>query len=126
MNEKRLITEQEETAYRLCSQDFANLSKVEASKVMGVSVRRVQKLLANVQQKAPSLPIVLSRQQSVVQHCINDFGKTYEQTALILGITEAAVASTVKALKDKGVFLEKRKRTVPYEKHMDSHVRETF
>lgn len=124
--EKRILTECEERAYRLCHQDFDGLSKVAAAKQMGISVRRVQQLLASVESKCPTLSHVLPPQQAQVQSLINDNGASYDQIALILGITEAAVASTVRALREKGVFLEKRKKTVQYQNHLDSQIKEQF
>lgn len=124
--EKRILTETEEAAYRYCHQDFLGLSKVDTAFQIGVTVRRIQQLLASVEKKCPQLSRVLAPQQAKVQSLINDQGCTYEQIAAILEISVSAVASTVQALRDKGVFLEKRKRTVPYENHMDSQVREQF
>lgn len=124
--EKRILTETEETAYRFCHQDFEGLSKVNAAHAMNISVRRVQQLLASVEHKCPSLSHVLPPQQAKVQSLINDQGCTHEQIAIILEISESAVASTVQALRDKGVFLEKRKKTVRYEDHLDSQVKERF
>ena len=123
---ERILTEQEERAYRLCSQDFKGLPKEVVAKRMGVSVRRVQQLLASVESKCPQLSHVLPPQQAKVQSLINDQGCTYEQIAQILNISISAVASTVQALRDKGVFLEKRHKTIPYENHLDSQVTETF
>ena len=122
----RILTETEEAAYRFCHQDFDGRSKVDAATIMRISVRRVQQLLASVEKKCPSLSCVLPPQQYQVQNLINELGKTYEQIAVILSITEAAVASTVRALKDKGVFLEKRRKTVSYENYMDKQVTEQF
>ncbi len=126
MNEKRILTETEEAAYRYCHQDFWGLSKVETATNMQVTVRRVQQLLASVESKCPQLSRVLAPQQARVQSLINDQGCTYEQIAAILEISEAAVASTVQALKAKGVFLEKRKKTIQYQSHLDNQVREKF
>lgn len=52
---KRIITTTEETAYRLFHSDFHGLNTQEIAKVMGVSRRRVQQLLASVERKAPQL-----------------------------------------------------------------------
>lgn len=126
MSIERVLTKTEESAYRYCHQDFDGQSKVDAAIMMGISVRRVQQLLASVESKCPSLSHVLPPQQAKVQSLINDNGATFEQIALILGISESAVASTVQALRDKGVYLERRKKTVPYENHMDNQIKEQF
>jgi len=52
---KRLITEKEERAYRLFHPDFEGLNTQKIAKRMGVSCRRVQQLLASVEEKAPQL-----------------------------------------------------------------------
>ncbi len=126
MNEKRILTETEEAAYRFCHQDFDGRPKVEAAIMMGITVRRVQQLLASVEEKCPQLSRVLPPQQAKVQSLINDQGCSYEQIAVILELSVVAVASTVRALRDKNVFLEKRKKTVRYENHLDSQVTERF
>lgn len=102
------------------------LSKPGAAHAMNVTTRRVQQLLASVESKCPQLSRVLAPQQYRVQSLINDHGASFAQIALILDISESAVASTVRALREKGEFLERRKKTVRYENHMDASIKEQF
>lgn len=55
MQTDRLLTKQEEQAFRLTHKDFLGLPTWDAASEMGISERRVQQLLASVKKKAPQL-----------------------------------------------------------------------
>ena len=93
---------------------------------MGVSQRRIQQLLQNIEQKCPQLFPVLTKRQVEIQSLINDGGLTFEQIAQLLDISIHTVKSIVLTLKIKGVYLEKRRPTVSYQKWMDDKILEKF
>lgn len=51
----RIITKQEELAFRLTHKDFSGFTTKGAAKVMGLSVRRVNQLVASARKKCPQL-----------------------------------------------------------------------
>ncbi|HDY88528.1 hypothetical protein LCGC14_0360330 [marine sediment metagenome] len=126
MKTERILTIPEEQAYRLCHQDFDGLTTAEAAEKMGISQRRIQQLLQNVEQKCPQLFPVLTKRQVEIQSLINDEGCNFRQIALISGISIHAVGNMVEALKAKGIYLEKRKPTLSYQKWMDGQIVNRF
>ena len=55
MTAKRIISQREEQAYRLTSEDFQGLSVQEAATRMNITPTGVYKLLQKVRKKAPQL-----------------------------------------------------------------------
>jgi len=55
MAKPRIITKRQEKAIRLCHPDFGNKSPAEAAKLMNISIRSIQRLLARVEKVAPQL-----------------------------------------------------------------------
>lgn len=123
---KRILTEQEVEVIHFCHHDHCGYATSTAAIMMKISQRRVQQLLNSAERKAPQLFPILSTQQNRVKDFINDWGMTFEQIASELKISVHTVDSVVTTLKEKGVFIEKRKKTVPYQNFMDSQVKEKF
>ena len=123
---KRILTKQEETAIRLSHHDFVGLTTDKAAEIMGVSQRRVQQLLQSAEQKAPQLFPILTKHQAEIKWLINEAGLTFEQVAEVLKVTPNSVSNTVKVLKEKDVYIERRKKTVQYQDWMDGQVKEKF
>ncbi|HDY88780.1 MAG TPA: HTH domain-containing protein [bacterium] len=124
--EERILTNHEELAYRYCHQDFKGLTTAKAAEKMGVTQRRVQQLLRSAVQKCPQLLPILTKRQTEIRLLINDDGFTSEQIAQLLNISIHTVGSTVSVLKTKGIYLEKRKPTLSYQKWMDNQITEKF
>ena len=123
---KRVLSQQEGIAIRNCHHDFFALTTEQAAQRMGVSKRRIQQLLQSAKQKVPTFFPILTARQNTIKQLINDSGLTFEQVAETLDISTNTVSSIVEVLKKKGVYLEKRKPTKPYESWMDSQIRKKF
>lgn len=122
----RVITEQEEMAYRLCHHDFDKLTTSEAAQRMGLTVRQVQRLLKNVKSKAPQLFPILTYRQTLVKSLIDKHGLTHKRIAEIFGCSEGNIDKIVNILEVKGVHFEQPKKTLSYENWMDSQVRRKY
>lgn len=123
---KRIITEQEERAIRLCHHDFGGLTQKDAARLMGKTRQRVQQLLQSAEQKILSLFPILTKRQVEVRDYINKSGLTYEQIAKILNVSKSNVGNIVETLKKKKVYLEKREPVRKYELWMDSQIVQKF
>jgi len=123
---KRQITKKEEEVIRKCHQDFMGLTTKEAAKQLNKSQRRVQQLLQDVKSKIPQFFPILTKHQRQVRDFINENGFTYQEIAEKLGISKRTVANIVEILKQKKVYLEKRKPNRRYENWMDKSVIQKF
>lgn len=123
---KRILTQLEETAIHFCHHDLVGFTTDEAAKILGLSQRRVQQLLQSAEQKAPQLFPLLTRHQAAIKWLINEAGLTFEQVAGVLEISVNSVSNVVKTLKEKGVHIERRKKTAQYQNYMDGQIREKF
>lgn len=123
---KQLLTKREEEAYRLVHQDFYGLSRQDAADKMKIGISALNRLLRNVQVKAPQLSPILTKQQYEVQVLITEKGLTHSQVAERLGIKTRIVDSIVQQLKKKGVYLERPKRIQHYEPFMDKEIVRKF
>ena len=123
---ERILTKLEEAAICFCHHNHLGLNTDRAALIMGITQRRVQQLLQSAEQKAPQLFPILTKHQVEIRWLINEAGLTFEQVAEILEISASSVSSTVKVLKEKGVFIGRRKKTVQYQNWMDSQIKEKF
>lgn len=126
MNEKRVITEREEEAYKLCHHDFSCLSTHDAADVMGVSQREVELLLTSVKKKAPQLfPILTLRQKQV--HDLWLENKTYKEIAKTLLISTNTVNATVDDINKKYGYIKlKIKGMLSFNDSMEGKVKQKF
>ena len=120
---KRILTEDEETAIRLCHHDFGGESIEDAATYMGQSVDEVQQLLCDAQRKAPQMfPILTPQHRAILT--MYDLHVSRKAIAEGLGITLATLEKRVVFLRRHG-FLWNRKPD-QYRPSMDGEVKERF
>ena len=125
----RQITEQEQQAYRLRHHDFDGLTTEETAEKMGVSERRVRKILENLQRKASQLFPILTPHQNLVYKMYVGRGISQPKIAELLGIKQQSVCETINRMRDNGMVIvepEAMSRPVSYTSDMDTHVVRKF
>ncbi len=65
---KRLITEKQERAFRLCHHDFGCLTQEEAAKEMGIDQKNISKLLDRAKKVAPQMFPIMTKLESKIYH----------------------------------------------------------
>ena len=124
---KRLITEKQEQALRLCHQDFDGLSQDEAAKRMGISPAAIGKLLDRVKKVLPQYFPVLTKLEAKCYHLYMNEGWSVEEIAEYFGLTPDSVYKTLHRARDKGMhFTEAKGRVLSYDESMDANIKEQF
>ena len=125
--EKRIITERQEEAIRLCHHDFGGLTKTKAAEKMGITHQAVTKLLAKVEKVAPQLfPLVTKFQAKCYHHLCCD-GMAPIKIAKHLDRSRQAVYEALQACKDKGLPLPRAHGNIMnYKEGMDGEIKHKF
>jgi predicted ArsR family transcriptional regulator len=118
---KRIISQREETAYRLCHQDFDGLPVDHAATRMGISRKAVLRLLKNVERKAPQLTPVLTPSQRLILMLTRDSGQTPKQISATTALSEEYIRRIIRFLEARGFIMPKAK-TVGYTPALDSRI----
>ena len=126
MNEKRIITERQEQAYRLCHHDFGGKTITEAAEIMGISQRAVSYLLNKLKKTSPQLfPILTICQKQVYDLWLE--GRSRCCIAERLGVTESTIKSIINCVNKKfGYEVLRRDKTLSYDGSMDNNVKQKF
>ena len=120
---KRILTEDEETAIRLCHHDFGGESVEGAATYMDRPVGEVRQLLQEAQRKAPQMfPILTPQHRAILT--MYDQHVSRKAIAEGLGITLATLEKRVVFLHKHG-FLWNRKPD-QYRPSMDGQVKQRF
>ncbi len=120
---ERIITQQEEEAFRHCHHDFGGLSIKAAACRMGVTIGAVRKYLQHIKQNAPQLfPILTPRDRTIL--AMYDLQISRVEIAELLRITWDILDERVKTLRKHG-FLWNRKPD-QFDPGMDAAVKEKF
>ena len=123
------ITRQEETAYRFRHHDFEGLTTIETAEKMGVSKRRVNKILEGLKRKCPQLFPILTPHQNLVYRMYVEQGISQPKIAKLLGVKQQAVCETINRMRDNGMVIvepEAMSEVVPYNSEMDSYITRKF
>lgn len=123
---ERQITYYEEALYRLCSPDFCGLTKRQAAETLLVSCRLVDRVLKNLEQKAPQLFPILTVKQNLVKICFMQLGWDRETISYVIGLSIKSIDNIIRALRNKGVYLSCRAKTTAYRDWMDNSVVRKF
>lgn len=126
---KRLITEKQETALRLCHQNFLGLSSKEAAKRMGISQAALNGLLARLK-KNPRFRAyfpILTKAEAKRYHLYAIEGWNVNDIAEHFGVTPRSIYKALQRAKNKGMFFSDAKgRVLSYDEGMDAHVKRKF
>ncbi|MCK5615771.1 hypothetical protein KAR91_78635 [Candidatus Pacearchaeota archaeon] len=124
---KRLITEKQEQALRLCHQDFDGLSQTEAAEKMGISEAALGKLLARVEKVLPQYFPMLTKLEAKCYHHYMNEGWPVNEITECTGQSESAVYKALQRARDKGMrFTESKDRVLQYDSSMDGDIKEQF
>jgi len=125
----KLITEQEQRAYRLCHHEFEGLTVEQAAKVMKVHVATIYRLLDSLKQKTPQLFPILSQYQWTVYKMFVDEGLPQHRIAEKFGVTREDITQVLQRIKDKGVpglNLGGINHPLSFTPEMDNHIIRKF
>ena len=126
---KRLITEKQERALRLCHQDFEGLSPEEAAERMGISQSALNGLLARLK-KNPRFQAyfpILTKAEAEHYHLYMVEGWSVNEIAEHSGLTPNSIYKALHRARDKGMFFTEAKgRVLQYDPSMDAHVKKKF
>lgn len=104
---KRLITEKQEQALRLCHHDFENLTQVEAAKRIGISQSALSELLAKVKKVLPQyFPILTKLEYKCYNYYMNE-GWSVDEIAEHLGETKTTIYKALGRAYEKGMWRPK-------------------
>jgi len=126
---ERQITKQEEQTYRFRHHDFGGLTTKETAVKMGVSKCRVNKVLRNLQRKAPQLFPILTPHQNLVYRMYVGHGLSQSKIAKLLGVKQQAICETINRMRANGVAIvepEAISEVVSYNSEMDNYITRKF
>ena len=124
---KRLITEKQEQALRLCHQDFDGLSQAEAAKQMNISQSALSELLVRVKKVLPQYFPILTKLEARIYHFYMNEGWDVDEIAEYLDSTPVSIYKTLQRARDKGMFFTEAKgRILSYDESMDVNVKQQF
>lgn len=127
MSEKRIITEKQEQALRLCHQDFQGLEQSKAADIMGITQQAISRLLTAVEKVMPNYFPILTKAEAERYHLYTVEGWSVEEIAEHLGLTSNSVYKALQRAKDKGMcFTEPKGRVLSYDENMDDNIKQQF
>ena len=125
---KNAIIKDETRAYRLCHHSFDGLPICKAADIMGVSIRKVERLLVRLEQKAPQLFPILTPLQARDYHLYTEEGWTLREIADDTGRNTRRVSESILAAVAKGMPKPKfvHNKLLRYDDTMDTKIQEVF
>ncbi|MCK5611624.1 helix-turn-helix domain-containing protein [Candidatus Pacearchaeota archaeon] len=124
---KRLITEKQEQALRLCHQDFDGLSPEEAAKRMNISPSAINRLLTKVKEIMPQYFSILTKLEAERYHLYMAKGWSVDEIAEHFGLTPNSIYKALQRARDKGMyFTEAKSRILSYNESMDASIKQQF
>lgn len=130
-SDSRIVTQAQELAFRLCHQDHFGLSKTDAAEIMGISIRCLYELLAEMRLNAPQVfPILPPKIARVYRMFVQDH-MTVNEIAEETGTGPRNIQMMLRTLYDDRTrtglyFPEGETRRLSYCGWMDSYVKEKF
>ncbi len=124
--EERSVTKQEEQAYRLVHHDFDGKTVKEASKIMGVSIDKVYRLLRSMKKKAPQLFPILTPREAIVAKMLLEEELTEQQIADMSKCSVNSIYLLITRMRNKGFCIPKIKAPVRYTESMDGKIKRKF
>jgi len=123
MPEKRLITERQEQALKLCHHDLEGLTQTEAAERMGIIRRVVNRLLEAVKKALPDYFPILTKQEANVYHHYEKLGRTVNEIAESTDLSHETIYGTLRRARAKGMpFTKSKGRILRYHEGMDDEI----
>lgn len=124
---KRLITEKQEQALKLCHHDFEGLTQEEAAEKMGISHQAISDLLTRIEKVLPQYFPILTKHEAKIYHYYMTEGWSTEEIAEYTEKSQRTIQLTLQRARDKGMyFTEAKGRVLSYDESMDAHIKQTF
>jgi len=125
--QKRVITERQEEAFRLCHHDFEGLTMTQAAERMGITHQAVTKLLAKVKKVAPQLFPLMTKFQAQCYHYLCCDGWPPAEIAMYMNRSLWSVYNALQKCKRKGMPLPQAHGDIMrYKEGMDGQVIHKF
>ena len=119
---KRLITEKQEQALKLCHQDFEGLEQTLAAEQMGISQQAISRLLAAVEKILPQYFPIITKHEAKIYHYYIIEGWKVSEIAEYTELTPNAIYKTLRRARSKGMFFTKAKdRMLTYVPNLDDN-----
>lgn len=130
MNEemiKRLITEKQEQALKLCHQNFGGLNQAAAAKKMGISQSALSKLLTAVKKVLPQYFPILTKLEAECYHHYVIEGWPVADIMEGMDKPRHTIYDALQRVRDKGLYFpETRGKMLSYDPSMDINVKQKF
>lgn len=110
--EKRLITEKQERALKLCHYDHGGLTREEAAKIMGIDQSVLSRLLRKVKKVAPQLFPIMTKQEAKISHYFMVDGWKVKEIAEYMGLSIIAVQRSLQRCRRKDLLFTTSKGRV--------------
>jgi hypothetical protein len=130
-NKERLVSHEEEAAYRLCHHDFFGLTQGEAAQVLGITQQGVDWRLKTLRAKAPQLFPILSRNVAAIYNRFVTDNMSVKEIADDMNVTPRYCWQVLQDLwddrKNNGLYFRTGTRQqLHYRPWMDEHIKENF
>jgi transposase len=120
---ERLISENQELAFRLVHHDHQGLNQLQAAAILEVDQATISRWLARVEEVLPQFFPILSQQEAKCYHHLTVDGWSPSAIAEHLDMTTHAVYMTFQRCKGKGLsFPGPHGKVLRYDESMDDQV----
>jgi len=107
VDRERHITKRQERAYRCRHQAFEGLTEEEAADKLGITARAVRGRLTRMQEIAPQLFPILSKENAEIWRLWSGLGLSCAEIGERMGYTESAITQRLQRIKKKMGYTEK-------------------
>lgn len=118
----RHITQRQEQIYRMRHHDFAGLTTKQVAAMLGITTHSVARHMWEMQKIAPQLFPILTKRQAEIYHMFVNVGLEQKVIGRILGISKNNVATAIYRIKNKGMYVPRRRRHVLYMPRAHDHL----
>lgn len=118
---KRLISERQEQIYRMRHHNFDGLTTKQVAVMLGITTHSVARHMWEMQKIAPQLFPILTKRQADIYHMFVNVGLEQKVIGRVLGISKSCVGVLIYRIKNKGMFVPRRRRHVYYMPRAHDH-----
>lgn len=123
----RLITHRQEQIYRMRHHDFGSMTTKQVAMKLGVTTHTIARHMWEMQKIAPQLFPILTKRQADIYHMFVNVGLEQKTIAEILNISKSCVGVLVHRIKNKGMYVPRKRRHVLYMPRAHDHqIRQKF